>query len=69
VPAQKTVTSPFASEQLHEPNPNPPVNVHSMEGELAGGQTQAQVGFLVQAAGRVVHERDVPDPGVPPAKL
>ena len=67
-PAQETVSSPFPSEQLHEA-PNPPAKVQSMEGELTGGHTQAQVGFLAQAAGRVMHERDVPDPDTPPAKL
>jgi hypothetical protein len=36
---------------------------------VVGGQTQAQVGVAVQAAGRAVHERDVPEPGTPPLKL
>jgi hypothetical protein len=67
-PAQETVTSPSRSEQLQN-EPNPPAKVQPMEAELVGGHTQAQVGFLAQAAGRVIHERDVPAPGTPPAKL
>jgi hypothetical protein len=36
---------------------------------VVGGQTHAQVGVAVQPAGRVVHEREVPEPGTPPLKL
>jgi hypothetical protein len=68
--AQKTATSPLGSEQLHEPKPNPPEKVQLIEGWLSGGHTQAQVGFLAQAAGRVMHEFDgPPPPGVPGANV
>jgi hypothetical protein len=68
-PAQATVTSPALSEQLHEDEPNPPTKVQPKDGELAGGHTQAQVGFLAQAADKVIQERDIPAPGTPPAKV
>ena len=39
------------------------------EAEPVGGQTHAQVGLLAHEAGMFMHERDVPEPGVPPLKL
>jgi hypothetical protein len=45
-----------------------PPNMHPLP-PVFGGQMHAQPGFVVHAAGRVMQDRLVPEPGTPPEKL